>query len=37
MRAFDISDWQDYFTSVEDFKQAKEQGYDVVIVKLGES
>lgn len=37
MKAFDISDWQDYFTSVEDFKQAKEQGYDVVIVKLGES
>lgn len=37
MKAFDISDWQDYFTSVEDFKRAKEQGYDVVIVKLGES
>lgn len=37
MRAFDISDWQDYFTSVDDFKRAKEQGYDVVIVKLGES
>lgn len=33
----DISDWQDYFTSVEQFKQAKQQGYDVVIVKLGES
>ncbi len=32
-----ISDWQDYFTSEEQFKQAKEQGYDVVIVKLGES
>lgn len=37
MKAFDISDWQDYFTSVDDFKQAKGQGYDVVIVKLGES
>lgn len=37
MRAFDISDWQDYFTSVEQFKQAKNQGYDGVIVKLGES
>lgn len=40
MKAFngiDISDWQDYFTSVDDFKRAKEQGYDVVIVKLGES
>ena len=37
MRAFDISDWQDYFTSVEQFKQAKEQGYDAVIIKLGES
>lgn len=37
MKCFDISDWQDYFTSVEQFKQAKEQGYDVVIVKLGES
>ena len=35
MRAFDISDWQDYFTSVEQFKQAKNQGYDGVIVKLG--
>lgn len=33
----DISDWQDYFTSVEQFKQAKAEGYDVVIVKLGES
>ena len=37
MKAFDISDWQDYFTSVEQFKQAKNQGYDGVIVKLGES
>ena len=37
MKCFDISDWQDYFTSEEQFKQAKEQGYDVVIVKLGES
>lgn len=37
MKCFDISDWQDYFTSVEQFKQAKEQGYDGVIVKLGES
>lgn len=36
-KCFDISDWQDYFTSVEQFKQAKEQGYDGVIVKLGES
>ena len=36
-KCFDISDWQDYFTSVEQFKQAKEQGYDAVIVKLGES
>ena len=37
MKVFDISDWQDYFTSVAQFKQAKEQGYDGVIVKLGES
>lgn len=37
MKCFDISDWQDYFTSEEQFKQAKEQGYNVVIVKLGES
>lgn len=37
LNGMDVSDWQDYFTSVEDFKKAKEQGYDVVIVKLGES
>lgn len=36
MKCFDISDWQDYFTSVEQFKQAKAEGYDGVIVKLGE-
>ena len=36
-KCFDISDWQDYFTSEEQFRQAKEQGYEVVIVKLGES
>lgn len=36
MKCFDISDWQDYFTSVELFKQAKAEGYDGVIVKLGE-
>ena len=36
-KCFDISDWQDYFKSVEQFKEAKANGFDVVIVKLGES
>ena len=37
MKCFDISDWQNYFKSVEQFKEAKANGFDVVIVKLGES
>ena len=37
MKIFDISDWQDNFVTVDQFKKAKDQGFEGVIVKLGES